>query len=163
MTEKEEKEDAPELKEAEAAAEEAAEEPAEEPAEEAGSEAAEEARKEKKKKKVVRRRKTRKERENQLTVAVRLAVDSGKVEFGGKSAVAAGAGVKAKAFVLAGNAPQGIKDKVEGYAKSAHVPVIPFEGSTMELGSVCGKPFPVSVLSVFEEGTSNILEMAKKK
>jgi large subunit ribosomal protein L30e len=45
----------------------------------------------------------------------------------------------------------------------SNVPLIQFEGNSMELGSVCGKPFPVSVLSVFEEGSSNILELAKKK
>jgi ribosomal protein L30E len=33
----------------------------------------------------------------------------------------------------------------------------------MELGSVCGKPFPISVLSVYEEGSSNIIDLAKKK
>jgi len=131
---------------------------------ETGEETAEEApAKVKKARKVVRRRKSKKERENPLTMAVRLAVESGKVDFGGKAAANAGLNNKAKAFVVAGNAPVEIKGKVEGYAKLAGIPVIAFEGSSMELGSVCGKPFPVAVLSVFEEGSSNILDLAKKK
>jgi large subunit ribosomal protein L30e len=119
--------------------------------------------KEKKKKKVVRRRKTKKERENALTAAVRLAVESGKVEFGARAGIAAGADGKARVFVVSNNTPAELRSRVEGLAKASKIPVIEYEGSSMELGSVCGKPFPVSVLSVFEEGTSNISEFAKKK
>ncbi|MFN7991227.1 MAG: 50S ribosomal protein L30e [Candidatus Micrarchaeia archaeon] len=138
---------------------EAAEEPAEET--EMTEEQTEEApAKEKKQKKVVRRRKSKKERENPLTTAVRLAVESGKVEFGARTGLAA---VKAKLFVTASNTPKETKESIEKLAKSSNIPLIEFEGSTMELGSVCGKPFPVSLLSIFEEGSSNIMELAKKK
>ncbi len=139
-------------------------------AEEAGAEGAEMAEedapegqaKEKKKKKVVRRRKSRKERENALTAAVRLAVESGKVDFGARSG-ARGKGGKAKLYVVASNAPASIRSGVELSAKKAKVPVIEYDGSTMELGSVCGKPFPVSVLSVYEEGSSSIMDLVRKK
>ncbi|MEW6034999.1 MAG: 50S ribosomal protein L30e [Candidatus Micrarchaeota archaeon] len=152
-------EDTPEEEAAEEAQEaEAAEE--EKPAEETAAEETAEERKERKKKKVVRRRKTKKEREKPLTMAVRLAVESGKVEFGARSSVAAGS---AKLFVIASNTPAETRGKVESFAKASNIPVIEFDGSTIELGSVCGKPFPVSVLSVFEEGSSNILDLAKKK
>jgi large subunit ribosomal protein L30e len=131
----------------------------------AGSQAEEaaEAKKERKKRKVVRRRKTRKERENPLTMALRLAVESGKVDFGGKAGISSAMQGSAKLLVMSNNTPEGIRSKVEGYSKSSGIPLVRFEGSSMELGSVCGKPFPVSVLSVFEEGSSNILELAKKK
>jgi large subunit ribosomal protein L30e len=129
---------------------------------EASEETAEE-KKERKKKKVVRRRKTKKEREKPLTTAVRLAVESGRVEFGARTGIAAGLLGQVKLFVIAANTPLETRQKIEGYAKTSKVPVIEFEGNTMELGSVCGKPFPVSVLSVFEEGSSSILELAKKK
>ncbi len=118
--------------------------------------------KEKKKaktKKVVRRRKTKKERENPLTVAIRLAVESGSVEFGGRAGISAQN--KAKLLVMANNVPAELKGKVEKFANGSKIPLISFEGSSMELGSVCGKPFPVSVLSVYKEGSSNILELVK--
>lgn len=127
-----------------------------------GEAAEAEAPKEKKKKKVVRRRKSKKERENLLTVAIRLAVESGKVEFGARTGIAAGVAGKAKVFVLANNTPVDYRTKLQGYAKAANIPVIEFEGSTVELGSVCGKPFPISILSVFEEGSSNIMDFVKK-
>ncbi len=117
----------------------------------------------KKKKKVVRRRKTRKEKENPLHVALRLAVESGKVEFGARTGILAALLGKPKVFVIALNTPHGTREKVVSYAKLSSIPVLEFGGSTMELGSVCGKPFPVSVLSVYEEGNSNILKLAKKK
>ncbi len=159
LAEEAEKEAAGEAEEAGEAAEESTEEAAQ--LSEASAEAGEV--KEKKKKKVVRRRKTKKERENVLTAAVRLAVESGKVDFGARTGIAASVQGQAKLFVVANNTPGETKGKVEAYAKKAKIPVIEFEGSTVELGSVCGKPFPVSVLSVYEEGASNILEFAKKK
>ncbi len=127
-----------------------------------GEEAAEAAPKAKKQKKVVRRRKSKKEREKPLTMAIRLAVESGKVEFGARTGLAAGLLGNAKAFIMASNTPAEYRTKLQGYAKAAKIPIIEFEGSTMELGSVCGKPFPISVLSIYEEGSSNILELAKK-
>jgi len=110
-------------------------------------------------KKVVRRRKTKKERENPLTVAIRLAVETGSVEFGARAGVSTTN--KAKLLVVANNLPDPMKNEVESFAKGSRVPVLIFEGSSMELGSVCGKPFPVSVLSVYKEGSSNILELVK--
>lgn len=115
----------------------------------------------KKKKKVVRRRKTKKERENPLTTAVRLAVESGKVEFGSRRGISASLNAKAKLFVVAGNTPAEVKEQVHKYAELSEVPVIDFPGSSMELGSVCGRPFPVAVLSVHDVGNSNIMELAK--
>jgi large subunit ribosomal protein L30e len=125
-------------------------------------EATDAAPKEKKKKKVVRRRKTKKERENLLTVAIRLAVESGKVGFGARTGIAASILGKVKVFVLASNTPAEYRTKLQGYANTAKIPVIEFDGSTVDLGSVCGKPFPISILSVFEEGSSNIMEFVKK-
>ena len=154
MTEKESETDVQEIEE-ETAVE-------EKPAEETPVEEAEEPKK-KKIRKVVRRRKTKKEKERPLAGAVRLAVESGKVEFGARTGIAASLLGKAKLFVMAANTPPETREKLVSYAKTANIPVLEFEGTSMELGSVCGKPFPVSVLSVFEEGTSSIMDLAKAK
>lgn len=120
----------------------------------------EEPKKTKRKKVVVRRKKT-KEKENPLISAIRLAVESGKTDFGARTGIMAGLLGKAKIFVVASNTPADIKNKISEYAKKAGIPVIEFPGNTIELGSVCGKPFSVSVLSVYDEGNSNIMELAK--
>jgi large subunit ribosomal protein L30e len=121
-------------------------------------EATEEKPKKKSQKKVVRRRKT-KEKENPLIAAIRLAVESGKTEFGARTGLFAALGGKAKAFVLAANTPDETRIKITEFAKKSNVPVIVFPGNTMELGSVCGKPFSVSVLSIYDPGNSNILKL----
>lgn len=108
-----------------------------------------------KKRKVVRRRKSTKEKENPVISAIRLTVESGKVGFGSRKAVAD----DVKLLIIAKNAPEKIRENIS----KSKIPVLEFDGSTMQLGAVCGKPFPVSVLSVLDEGNSNILELAKKK
>jgi large subunit ribosomal protein L30e len=115
--------------------------------------------KKRKVKKVVRRRKTKKEKEKPLTAALRLAVESGKVEFGSRRGLKAILLGKAKLFVVCENTPADVLDKVKNYCKISDIPLINFDGSTMELGSVCGKPYPVSVLSVYDPGTSPIMEL----
>ncbi|HID73023.1 TPA: 50S ribosomal protein L30e [Candidatus Micrarchaeota archaeon] len=116
----------------------------------------------KKRKKVVRRRKSKKEKERPLTSALRLTVESGKVEFGARTGLVASLLGKAKVFVLAENTPAETRTRVSTYAQKSGIPVIVYDGTTMELGSVCGKPFPVSVLSVYDVGTSNLMDLAKK-
>jgi large subunit ribosomal protein L30e len=116
----------------------------------------------KKKKKVVRRRKSKKEKEKPLTSALRLTVESGKVQFGARTGIVASLLGKAKLFVIASNTPSDTRSRITSYAEKSGIPVIEYDGSTMELGSVCGKPFPVSVLSIYDPGTSNILDLAKK-
>ena len=124
-------------------------------------ETAEEDKPKKKRKKVVRRRKSKKDKENPLTSALRLTVESGKVEFGAKTGIVASILGKAKAFVIAKNTPEETRKRITDYAKKSGIPVVEFDGSTMELGSVCGKPFSVSVLSVHDAGASNLMELAK--
>ncbi|MFH1393538.1 MAG: 50S ribosomal protein L30e [Candidatus Micrarchaeota archaeon] len=114
----------------------------------------------KKRKKVVRRRKTKKEKENPLDSALRLTVESGKVDFGARTGIVASLMGKAKAFVLAKNTPAETRKRVSEYAKKSKIPVLEFDGSTMELGSACGKPFSVSVLSVYDVGASNLMDLA---
>jgi large subunit ribosomal protein L30e len=154
MADEPQEESTPEEESVESAVQEEAEEPAEEGAE--GEAKPKKVRS--KKTRVVRRRKSKKEKERPITGAVRLAVESGKVDFGSRSA-----SEKAKLFVVAGNAQPDVKARVMELSKASSIPVIEFEGTSIELGSVCGKPFPVSVLSVYEEGSSSILELAKKK
>ncbi len=157
---KEENEDVEKVTEAAEEDLEGAEEAGE--ADEAGAETESKSAKKKKTRKVVRRRKSKKEKEKPLTSAIRLCVESGKVGMGAKTGIAASLLGKAKLFVVASNTPLAIKSQVEKYSSASGIPLIIFEGSSIELGSVCGKPFPVSVLSVYETGSSPIMELASK-
>lgn len=115
------------------------------------------------KKRLVRRRKSKKEKESPMSSALRLAVETGKVEFGTKTGMKDALNGSAKLFVIADNIPADVKNSVVKYATSSGVPMVMFEGTSVELGSICGKPFPVSVVSVYEAGASTIMSLVKKK
>ncbi|MBI2079227.1 50S ribosomal protein L30e [Candidatus Micrarchaeota archaeon] len=115
------------------------------------------------KRRLVRRRKSKKERESPVSQALRLAVESGKVEFGSKKSVKNSLIGKTKLFVISANTPKASKDIVTRNAELSNTPILNFEGSSLELGSICGKPYPVAILSVYEVGSSNIMDLTKKK
>jgi len=92
-----------------------------------------------------------------LNKSIRIAVDSGKVELGSEKARKLALHGNVKALVLSNNCPKEISQDLRHYSELSKVRIIPYEGTSLELGTACGKPFPVSVLSVIEEGDSDIL------
>ena len=90
---------------------------------------------------------------------IRVAVDTGKVILGSNKSIQAIKLGNGELVVMAANAPKTLKEDVEVYSKLSEIPVHIFDGSSVDLGSICGKPFTVSVLVVQEPGDSNILEL----
>ena len=90
---------------------------------------------------------------------LRVAVDTGKVILGSNKSIQAIKLGNGELVVLAANAPKTLKEDIEVYSKLSEIPVHVFDGSSVELGSICGKPFTVSVLVIQEPGDSNILEL----
>jgi large subunit ribosomal protein L30e len=91
-----------------------------------------------------------------INKALRSAVSTGKVFFGineTKKAITAG---KAKLVIISSNCPQ---DYIDDINKIKKVSTYNFRGSNVDLGSTCGKPFPVSVLTIVKPGKSNILQL----
>ena len=66
-------------------------------------------------------------------------------------------------MIVASNARKDLKDRVEYLARLDGVPVYEFPGTSLELGSVCGRPHAVSVLVVEDPGDSSILEIVKEE
>lgn len=56
----------------------------------------------------------------------------------------------AKVF-LSSNTPKEVKEDIEYYSKLGKVEVVKLEQLNVDLGTVCRKPFPISVLSVSRE------------
>jgi len=90
---------------------------------------------------------------------IRVAVDTGKVILGSNKSIQAIKLGNGELVVMAANAPKNLKEDVEIYSNLSEIPVHIFDGSSVDLGSICGKPFTVSVLVVQEPGDSNILEL----
>ncbi|ACX73385.1 ribosomal protein L7Ae/L30e/S12e/Gadd45 [Methanocaldococcus vulcanius M7] len=95
--------------------------------------------------------------------AIRTAVDTGKVVLGSKRTVKFVKHGEGKLVVLASNIPSEIEEDVKYYAKLSNIPVYQHKITSLELGAVCGKPFPVAALLVLDEGLSNIMELVEKK
>ncbi|AKB50297.1 LSU ribosomal protein L30e [Methanosarcina barkeri str. Wiesmoor] len=81
------------------------------------------------------------------------AVKTGKVIVGANRTMDAAADGSAKMVVLASNCPEEIKTKVQ----ETNVPVLEYEGTSVELGPVCGKPFTIAAMAILDVGESDIL------
>jgi large subunit ribosomal protein L30e len=91
--------------------------------------------------------------------AIRVAVDTGKVILGSRKTIQAVELGEGELVVISANCPKDVKGDIETYSKLSEIPVYTFNGSSVELGSICGKPFTVASLIVQEPGDSNILEL----
>jgi large subunit ribosomal protein L30e len=69
---------------------------------------------------------------------------------------------KGQLVVVAKNSPKEILEDVEYYCKLSKMPVHIYGGTSVELGSVCGKPFTVATLVINDPGDSTILEIISK-
>jgi large subunit ribosomal protein L30e len=98
-----------------------------------------------------------------LAKAIRMCLDSGEVRLGERETQQMARTGKGRLMVVATNAPVESVSDLRRYCSLGNVPLLFFPGTSMELGSVCGKPFPVSMLTVLEVGNSPILGMAKKE
>ena len=85
--------------------------------------------------------------------AIKTAVTTGKVYFGMKQCEKAVKSGKVKLIIASANCPEESMKK----DRYGNVPIYHFQGMTIDLGNACGKPFPVSVLSIIDPGSSTIL------
>ena len=84
--------------------------------------------------------------------ALKTAATTGDVRFGlaeTKKSVKKG---EARMVVISNNCPE--KSLLP---EGSNLKLIVYQGSNIELGNACGKPFPISALAVVSPGESNIL------
>ena len=81
------------------------------------------------------------------------AVKTGKVILGANKTIDAAADGSAKMVVVASNCPEEIKKKIQ----ATEIPVLEYEGTSVELGPVCGKPFTIAAMAILDAGESDIL------
>lgn len=94
---------------------------------------------------------------------IRMAVKTGKVDFGSKTTLSSTAQARAKLVILANNCRRDNRESIIYNAELSEVPVYVFQGSSLDLGALCEKPFPVSALVVREPGDSEVLKLAEKQ
>ncbi len=96
-----------------------------------------------------------------LNKSIRMAVESGKVLVGTRESKRSIVNGKGKVVILSNNCPKDTQRDIEYYTSLAKIPLIRFKGTSLELGEVCGFPYPVSVMVVLEEGDSDILKFVE--
>ena len=90
--------------------------------------------------------------------ALRSAATTGKVVFGVEQAKKALDAGNARLVILSDNCPPGHVDLEKQYPQ---IPFHRFPGPNSALGSACGKPFHIAILSVIQPGESDILSLRK--
>jgi len=95
-----------------------------------------------------------------LNKALAIAVKTGKVSLGTNSTLKSVSTGKVRLVVVASNCPKKVREDLEYYSKLSKILIIPYSGTSLELGRVCGKPFLVSALAIRDPGDSDILSIA---
>jgi large subunit ribosomal protein L30e len=90
---------------------------------------------------------------------IRVAVDTGDVTLGSEKSIQSLKLGKGQLVIVAENSPKNILEDVEYYCKLSDIPSYTYKGTSVDLGSVCGKPFTVATLVINDPGDSTILEL----
>jgi large subunit ribosomal protein L30e len=90
---------------------------------------------------------------------IRTAVDTGTVIMGERETLKAVKGKGVKLVIYAANCKAELKNELEKHANIGAVPVYKFDGSSLELGAVCGRPHLISMLGIVSSGDSDIFKL----
>ncbi len=91
-----------------------------------------------------------------LNHALKVALETGKVKIGLTETRAAADAKKAKLLIVAKSCPD---ERLRTDRTVGKIPVYHFDGSAVELGQACGKPFPISAMAIVDPGSSAILTL----
>ena len=91
-----------------------------------------------------------------LAHALKVALETGHVRLGLSESLEAAHAKKAKLLIVAKSCPDATLTKERAIGK---IPIYHYEGTAVELGQACGRPFPVSVMAVLDPGSSAILTL----
>lgn len=94
---------------------------------------------------------------------IRRLIETGKVSMGTRSVEKLLKTGKPKLIIVTENCPKQTKENVKHYANIAGVPVYEFKGTSLQLGELCRKPFPVSAMAVIDPGQAEITKLRSSK
>lgn len=96
----------------------------------------------------------------EIDKSLSIAVRTGKILFGSNITIKNAMTGKIRLAIVAANCPRDKREKIEYYCKLSGIPVLIYPGSSLDLGSACGKPFSVAALAIRDPGDSDILRFA---
>ena len=95
-----------------------------------------------------------------LEKLIKAAIEEGKCTFGTKEAIST---VKnSKVIVLSHSIPEQILEKIQQESKNSKVPILNYDGSSVELGRLCGTQFRISALSLKTLSDTSLKSLTKE-
>ncbi len=91
-----------------------------------------------------------------LAHALKVALDTGRVKVGLHETLAAARSNKARLVIVANSCPD---PTLRSERKIGKVPVYHYDGTAVDLGQACGRPYPISAMAVLDPGSSAILSL----
>jgi large subunit ribosomal protein L30e len=89
-----------------------------------------------------------------IETSLKKVLATGKVTLGIKEAIKSKKRGETKLYIIANDCPN--KNKLGDIAEDT--PIYNFKGNSVDLGLTCEKPFPISIITVIDEGKSEILK-----
>ena len=92
---------------------------------------------------------------------LRIAISTGRVSLGSKTAMREMRRGRPKMAIISSNCPEEMRFRIGNYGRLANIPVLHHQKDSLDLGLLCGKPFPVSAIVINDPGDSRILRLVK--
>ena len=96
-----------------------------------------------------------------MNKAIATTVKTGKVLLGANNTIKTAKIGRGKLIIVAANCPRKIREAIEYYSRLSNISIITYNGTSIDLGVACGKPFMVSALTIRDPGDSEILKLAE--
>jgi large subunit ribosomal protein L30e len=91
-----------------------------------------------------------------LAHALKVALETGTVRIGLSETLDAAHSKKARLLIVSKTCPDPKLSKERAIGK---IPVYHYEGTAVDLGQACGRPFPISAMAIVDPGSSAILTL----
>ncbi|HUI38783.1 MAG TPA: 50S ribosomal protein L30e [Thermoplasmata archaeon] len=91
-----------------------------------------------------------------LAHALKVALQTGTVKIGVRESLASADAKKARIVIVARTCPE---RRLTENPRIGKIPVYHYEGTAVELGAACGRPYPISALAILDPGSSAILSL----
>lgn len=91
-----------------------------------------------------------------LAHALKVALETGTVRLGLSETLDAAKSKKARLLIVSKTCPDPALTKERAIGK---IPVYHYEGTAVDLGQACGRPFPISAMAILDPGSSAILTL----
>jgi large subunit ribosomal protein L30e len=68
---------------------------------------------------------------------------------------------RAKMAIISSNCPEEMKESIKNYGRLGNISIWNHDKDSVDLGMLCGKPYPVSAIVINDPGDSRILDTVK--